>query len=99
MISTIALGGYTLSAQLILIDPSVDGIKLERRHTVSYPLLHTIVIPERTYDRAPSLAMEPWRPESLPIFCKAEYYIQKKSKIAFRFRLGSVDYVDALEGK
>lgn len=40
-----------------------------------------------------------WKSSDLPIFCKAEHLIQKKSGIAFRFRLGSLDYVNALEGK
>ena len=40
-----------------------------------------------------------WKSSELPIFCRAEHLIQKQSGIAFRFRLGSVDYVNALEGK
>ena len=40
-----------------------------------------------------------WKASDLPIFCKAEHRIQQKSGIAFRFRLGSLDYVNALEGK
>ncbi len=33
------------------------------------------------------------------IFCKAENKIQKTSNIPFRFRLGSVQYVDYMESK
>lgn len=40
-----------------------------------------------------------WKSSDLPIFCRAEHLIQRQSGIAFRFRLGSVDYVNALEGK
>lgn len=40
-----------------------------------------------------------WKSSDLPLFCRAEHLIQKQSGIAFRFRLGSVDYVNALEGK
>lgn len=40
-----------------------------------------------------------WKASDLPVFCKAEHYIQQKSGIPFRFRLGSLDYVNALEGK
>ena len=32
-------------------------------------------------------------------FCKLELKLEKATKIAPRFRLGSVDYVDKLEGK
>lgn len=37
--------------------------------------------------------------ERLPFFCKHEYALDQKSKMKIRFRLGSVDYVDRLEGK
>ncbi len=40
-----------------------------------------------------------WKSADLPIFCRAEHLIQKQSGIAFRFRLGSLDYVNSLEGK
>ena len=37
--------------------------------------------------------------KNLAFFCKAELQLEKQTKIPFRFRLGSMDYVDALEGK
>ena len=37
--------------------------------------------------------------QSLPFFCKMEAKWDKKLNIPFRFRLGSVDYVDEMEGK
>ena len=33
------------------------------------------------------------------VFCKLEYQIEKKSKLAPRFRLGSLEYTEWMEGK
>lgn len=37
--------------------------------------------------------------EKLPFFCKFEHKISQKSKLNVRMRLGSLDYVNKLEGK
>jgi hypothetical protein len=37
--------------------------------------------------------------ENLPFFCKLEHNWGKKLPMPFKFRLGSVEYVDWLEGK
>ncbi len=36
---------------------------------------------------------------NLAFFCRTELQLEKRTKIPLRFRLGSMDYVDALEGK
>ena len=36
---------------------------------------------------------------TLPVFCKIEHKIESVSKIAFRFRLGELNYVNMLENK
>lgn len=41
----------------------------------------------------------PWKVECLPFFCRIEHNMGKKMRIPFKFRLGSVQYVDWLEGK
>lgn len=40
-----------------------------------------------------------WSAETLPFFCKIEHNWGLKSRIPIKFRLGSVEYVDWLEGK
>ena len=37
--------------------------------------------------------------KNLAFFCRTELQLEKRTKIPFRFRLGSMEYVDALEGK
>jgi hypothetical protein len=40
-----------------------------------------------------------WTAEVLPFFCRIEHHLDKKMRTPFKFRLGSVEYVDWLEGK
>jgi len=37
--------------------------------------------------------------ESLPLFCKIEHKLSKSPNLNIRMRLGSLDYVNKLEGK
>ena len=45
------------------------------------------------------LRLPAWRAEALPFFCRIEHQWGKKMALPIKFRLGSVEYVDWLEGK
>jgi hypothetical protein len=36
---------------------------------------------------------------TVPFFCQLEYRLERKSGVPLKFRLGSVSYMDWLEGK
>ena len=54
-------------------------------------------------DAPKPVSMVPFRADkyaaSLPFFCKKEWQLEKITKIPFRFRVGTLDYVNGLEGK
>ena len=54
---------------------------------------------ERAATLHPFVLLPKWSAETLPFFCKIEHDWGKKSRLPFKFRLGSVEYVDWLEGK
>ena len=74
---------------------------------VSYPLLHPRKndMPLFQFSSCASLSssltvMQMPSVNHLPgMFCKLEYQIEKKSKLAPRFRLGSLEYTEWMEGK
>ena len=74
---------------------------------VSYPLLHPVKndMPLFQFSSCASLSssktvMQMPSVNHLPgMFCKLEYQIEKKSKLAPRFRLGSLEYTEWMEGK
>ncbi len=50
--------------------------------------------------QVPSTTLLSCSPNHLPgLFCKMEYKIETKSKLAPRFRLGSLNYTNWMEGK
>lgn len=63
-------------------------------------------LPVSKQKQADSLKLQPFRllPEDyysthIGFFCRKELQLEKLTKIPFRLRLGSLDYVNTLEGK
>jgi hypothetical protein len=64
-----------------------------------HPLL---VKPWGTTDKKttyPSPFLPRFEASQLPVFCRIEHHLGKKMPMMVKFRLGSVEYVDMLEGK
>lgn len=47
----------------------------------------------------PPLSLNRLYAEQMPFFCRIEHQLGKKTNVPFKFRLGSVEYVDWMEGK
>jgi hypothetical protein len=54
---------------------------------------------EHALPKPKSIMFETWSAENLPLFCKIEHKLAKKTPIPIFFRLGSLEYVNWLEQK
>jgi len=55
--------------------------------------------PSFNVPKSTKLRLNNFDASTLPVFCKIEHKIETVSKIAFRFRLGELNYVNMLENK
>jgi hypothetical protein len=103
------LGHFGLSAQTacsnnigLHIPPKLLPVNEKKSDTSS-----TFIIPaflsSKKKDNAPQVITPSvsvmFSANSLPFFCKIEHTMAKGQKLPLKFRLGSVDYVDEMEGK
>ena len=100
----------TLAAQdrLTLVGQSLHSLKQLRQPAQKASLFAIPTIQVPTSTKPPSVKQKAFQSLSVPIlysyeelapFCKLEVKMEKVVKMPIKFRLGSVDYVDYLEGK
>ena len=88
----------SLHGQMVIDDTKYDDmLNLKNRSKISpsyfaaKPKEHSLVL---SVAHLPDVGLK-----QQPFFCRIEDQIARSSKVNFKFRLGSVQYVDALEGK
>ena len=73
------------------------GLQLTAQNSLPKPI---ITLPLDSLRKLPlRLLAADYYSSNLPFFCKIELQIQKVIKVPFKFRIGSVEEVDRLEGK
>jgi hypothetical protein len=95
-----------LSILFVCLCTLVSAQQALKAPSLILPVARFDLLPSTAY-KLPAHALKPvsvciapkWSAEELPVFCKMEYKVSKNAALGFKFRLGSVDYVDWLEGK
>jgi hypothetical protein len=81
-----------------------EGLKYKKRDYPAFPAIYALSayagIPPLTHSEGPETIIPPdlYYCQS-GFFCKKEWKLEKATHIPFRFRLGSLDYCNVLEGK
>jgi len=84
---------------LFQLKQSLSAKQIKREGEYKANLGASQQIPELPTTPVSIMTIPKWSAESLPFFCKIEHKWAKKHRIPMKFRLGSVEYVDWLEGK
>lgn len=92
---------FSEGKNLFQLQQSTSGLTIPRRAEIALwqtPLIGQPTLNHQT-ERLSAVFLPRWSAEQLPFFCRVEHGFAQKSRVPFKFRLGSVEYVDWLEGK
>jgi hypothetical protein len=76
--------------------PDVGATFFQKKNT---PTLRLATSPSATPTGLHPTFLPRWSATDLPVFCRIEHEVARKLPVMVKFRLGSVEYVDWLEGK
>lgn len=76
----------------------ITAVSAKAQLTIA-PALSKPILTDSLRNSGFRLLPEDYYSKNLSFFCKKELQIEKLTKVPFRFRLGSLDHVNLLEGK
>jgi hypothetical protein len=90
-----ALASSTSSKSLFILQPNGHHKSIQYKAlSLRFP-----AVPQGVNEVNSPVFLPRWSSADLPVFCRIEHEVAKIMPIMIKFRLGSVEYVDWLEGK
>lgn len=93
--------GFLIIIISLIFNGLTNDVCAQKNFSRLSPELNNPIIPGLPSMRATALASIPpsLYIDRLGLICRQEWKLEKYSGVAFRFRLGSLDYVNKMEGK